>query len=127
MLEQIFFVVIVLAVASLMAVDVARTRHDASHGLAEGQVSDARRPVAAGVVIIVVALASLLTIAVARSVLQPLYRLRLGAQELTGPRLADAVRRASQNSASQSNGNRDGAPFGLRPVDVDAFDEIGEV
>jgi signal transduction histidine kinase len=236
MLEQIFFVVIVLAVGSLMAVDVARTRHEGSHGHAEGQVSEARRPLAAaglgsreafprahtgtampvaahdpgparhpagaspsagadprshasaaavpgqsrrrlrdwhvrsrllllvviplaaaavialcvayiinalhgpqansdgsvmsalaaGVVIIVVALASLFTIAVARSVLQPLYRLRLGAQELTGSRLADAVRRASQNGA-QSNGNRDGVPFGLRPVDVDAFDEIGEV
>ena len=237
MLEQIFFVVIVLAVASLMAVDVARTRHEGSHGHAEGPVSEARRPLAAaslgsreafsrartgtampvaahdpgparhpagaspsaganprshaaaaavpiqsrrrlrdwhvrsrlsllvviplaaaavialcvsyivnalhgpqansngsvmsalaaGVVIIVVVLASLFTIAVARSVLQPLYRLRLGAQELTGPRLAAAVRRAGQNGASQSNGNRDGAPFGLRPVDVDAFDEIGEV
>ncbi len=237
MLEQIFFVVIVLAVGSLMAVDVARTRHEGSHGHAEGQVSEAMRPLAAAglgsreafsrahtgtampvaahdpgparrpagarpsagadprshasaaavpsqsrrrlrdwhvrsrllllvviplaaaavialcvayiinalhgpqansngsvmsalaasVVIIVVALASLFTIAVARSVLQPLYRLRLGAQELTGSRLADAVRRASQNGASQSNGNRDGAPFGLRPVDVDAFDEIGEV
>ncbi len=237
MLEQIFFVVIVLAVGSLMAVDVARTRHEGSHGHAEGQVSEAMRPLAAAglgsreafsrahtgtampvaahdpgparrpagarpsagadprshasaaaaptrsrrrlrdwhvrsrllllvviplaaaavialcvayiinalhgpqansngsvmsalaasVVIIVVALASLFTIAVARSVLQPLYRLRLGAQELTGSRLADAVRRASQNGASQSNGNLDGAPFGLRPVDVDAFDEIGEV
>jgi signal transduction histidine kinase len=237
MLEQIFFVVVVLAVGSLMAVDVARTRHEGSYGHAEGPVSEARRPLAAaglgsreafsrahtgtampvaahapgparhpagaspsagadprshasaaavpsqsrrrlrdwhvrsrllllvviplaaaaiialcvayminalhgpqansngsvmsalaaGVVIVVVALASLFTIAVARSVLQPLYRLRLGAQELTGSRLADAVRRASQNSASQSNGNRDGAPFGLRPVDVDAFDEIGEV
>jgi signal transduction histidine kinase len=237
MLEQIFFVVIVLAVASLMVVDVARTSHEGSYGHGEGQAPEARRPLAAaglgsresfsrtsagtampaaaydpgparqpaggspsagvdprprsgaaavpiqsrrrlkdwhvrsrllllvliplvaaavialcvayminalqgpqansngsvmsalaaGVVIIVVALASLFTIAVARSVLQPLYRLRLGAQELTGPRLADAVRRASQNSASQSNGNRDGAPFGLRPVDVDAFDEIGEV
>jgi signal transduction histidine kinase len=237
MLEQILFVVIVLAVASLMVLDVARTRHEGSHGLAEGQVSEVRRPLAAvglgsreafsrahtgtampvaahdpgparhpagaspsagpdprshaaaaavpvqshrrlrdwhvrsrllllvviplaaaavialcvayivnalhgpqansngsvtsalaaGVVIIVVALASLFTIAVARSVLLPLYRLRLGAQELAGPRLTDAVRRASQNSASQSNGNRDGAPFGLRPVDVDASDEIGEV
>ena len=247
MLEQILFVVIVLAVASLMAADVARTRHESSHGHAEGPVSEARRPLAAvglgsreafsrahtgtampvaahdpgparqpagasasaganprspaaaaavpiqsrrrlrdwhvrsrllllvviplaaaavialcvsyiisalhgpqansngsvmsalaaGVVIIVVALASLFTVAVARSVLQPLYRLRLGAQELTGPRLANAVRRASQDSASQSSasqssasqssGNRDGAPFGLRPVDVDAFDEIGEV
>jgi signal transduction histidine kinase len=241
MLEQIFFVVIVLAVGSLMAVDVARTRHEGSHGLAEGQASDAAagRPLAAaglgsreafsrahsgtampvaahdpglarhpagaspsagpsagavprspagaagapaaqvqsrrrlrdwhvrtrllllvliplaasavialcvayiidtlhktqadsngsvmaalasGVVIVVVALASLFTIAVARSVLQPLYRLRLGALELTGARLAEAVRRASQN-----NGNRDGAPFGLRPVDVDASDEIGEI
>jgi hypothetical protein len=82
---------------------------------------------AAGVVIIVVALASLFTIAVARSVLQPLYRLRLGALELTGTRLADAVRRASQNGASQNNGNRDGAPFGLRPVNVDASDELGEI
>jgi signal transduction histidine kinase len=242
MLEQIFFVVVVLAVGSLMAVDVARTRHEGFHGLAEGQASDAaRRPLAgaglgsreafsraqsgtampvaahdpglarhpagaspsagpsagadprsragaaavpvrsrrrlrdwhvrsrllllvliplaaaaviglcvayiidalhktqansngsvmaalaAGVVIIVVALASLFTIAVARSVLQPLYRLRLGALELTGARLADAVRRASQNGASQNNGNRDGAPFGLRPVNVDASDELGEI
>ena len=242
MLEQIFFVVVVLAVSSLMAVDVARTRHEGAHGIAEGQVPDAaRRPLAAaglgsreafsrahsgtsmpvaaydpgparhpagaspsagpsagvdprsqsgaaavpvqsrrrlrdwhvrsrllllvaiplaaaavialcvayiidtlhktqansngsvmaalaaGVVIIVVALASLFTIAVARSVLQPLYRLRLGALELTGARLADAVRRASQNGASQNNGNRDGTPFGLRPVDVDASDEIGEI
>jgi signal transduction histidine kinase len=242
MLEQIFFVVIVLAVGSLMAVDVARTRHEGFHGLAEGQAPDAaRRPLAgaglgsreafsraqsgtampvaahdpgparhpagaspsagpsagadprshagaaavpvqsrrrlrdwhvrsrllllvliplaaaavialcvayiidtlhktqvnsngsvmaalaAGVVIIVVALASLFTIAVARSVLQPLYRLRLGALELTGARLADAVRRASQNGASQNNGNRDGAPFGLRPVNVGASDELGEI
>ena len=242
MLEQIFFVVIVLAVGSLMAVDVARTRHEGFHGLAEGQAPDAaRRPLAgaglgsreafsrahsgtampvaaqdpglarhpasaspsagpsagadprshagaaavpvqsrrrlrdwhvrsrllllvliplaaaaviglcvayiidtlhktqansngsvmaalaAGVVIIVVALASLFTIAVARSVLQPLYRLRLGALELTGARLADAVRRASQNGASQNNGNGDGAPFGLRPVNVDASDELGEI
>ena len=242
MLEQIFFVVVVLAVGSLMAVDVARTRHEGFHGLAEGQAPDAaRRPVAAaglgsreafsrahsgtampvaahdpglarhpagaspsagppagadprshagaaavpvqsrrrlrdwhvrsrllllvliplaaaaviglcvayiidalhktqansngsvmaalaaGVVIIVVALAALFTIVVARSVLQPLYRLRLGALELTGARLADAVRRASQNGASQNNGNRDGAPFGLRPVNVDASDELGEI
>src|SRR6185437_8008722 len=240
MLEQIFFVVIVLAVGSLMAVDVARTRHEGFHGLAEGQAPDAARrslagaglgsreafsraqsgtamPVAAqdpglarhpasaspsadpsagadprsragaaavparrrlrdwhvrsrllllvliplaaaavialcvayiidtlhktqassngsvmaalaaGVVIIVVALASLFTIAVARSVLHPLYRLRLGALELTGARMADAVRWASQNGAGQNNGNRDGAPVGLRPVDVDASDEIGEI
>jgi len=243
MLEQIFFVVIVLAVGSLMIVDVVRTRHEGFHGLAEGQAPDAaaRRPLAAaglgsreafsrahsgtampvaahdrglgrhpagaspsaglpagadprsragaaavpvqsrrrlrdwhvrsrlqllvliplaaaavialcitylidtlhrtqansngsvmaalaaGVVIIVVALASLFTIAVARSVLQPLYQRRLGALELTGARLADAVRRASQNGASQNNGNKDGALFGLRPVNVDASDELGEI
>jgi signal transduction histidine kinase len=100
---------------------------NALHGPQANSNGSVMSALAAGVVIVVVALASLFTIAVARSVLQPLYRLRLGAQELTGSRLADAVRRASQNSASQSNGNRDGAPFGLRPVDVDAFDEIGEV
>ena len=77
---------------------------------------------AVGVVIIVVALASWFTIVVARSVLQPLQRLRIGALELTGARLAETVRNASQN-----NGNRDGAPFDLKPVDVDASDEIGEI
>src|SRR5262249_52675684 len=49
MLEQIFFVVVVLAVASLMVVDVVRTGHEGFHGLAEGQAPDvaARRPLAA--------------------------------------------------------------------------------
>ena len=47
MLEQIFFVVIVLAVGSLMAVDVVRTRHEGAHGLPEGQAPDVRRPLAA--------------------------------------------------------------------------------
>ena len=46
----------------------------------------------------------------------------MGALELTGARLAETVR-----SASQNNGNRDGAPFDLKPVDVDASDEIGEI
>ena len=44
MLEQIFFVVIVLAVGSLMAVDVVRTRHEGAHGLPEGQAHDVRMP-----------------------------------------------------------------------------------
>src|SRR4029079_9006682 len=49
MLEQIFFVVIVLAVGSLMIVDVVRTRHEGFHGLADGQAPDAaaRRRLAA--------------------------------------------------------------------------------
>ena len=122
----LLLVVIPLAAAAVIALCVAYIVN-ALHGPQANSNGSVMSALAAGVVIIVVALASLFTIAVARSVLQPLYRLRLGAQELTGSRLADAVRRASQNGASQSNGNRDGAPFGLRPVDVDAFDEIGEV
>jgi HAMP domain len=70
----------------------------------------------------VVALASWLTIVVARSVVQPLYRLRTGALELAGPRLAEAVRRASQN-----NSNPDSAQLGLKPIDVDASDEMGDI
>ena len=232
MLVEIIFVLTVVAVGALMVVDVARTRSESSHGHAEGQAFDAKRPVAAAslgsresfsrahtgtampvaahdqgparhpagaspsagpdprshadavavprgsrrrlrdwhvrsrlsllvliplaaatvialcvsyiidvlqrsqinsngsvlsalavcVVIIVVALASWFTIVVARSVLLPLQRLRMGALELTGDRLAETVR-----SASQNNGNRDAAPFDLKPVDVDASDEIGEI
>jgi len=232
MLEELIFVVIVLAVGSLMVADVARTRNEGMYGHAEGHAFDAKRPVAAaspgsresfsraqagtampaaardvsparhpagagpsagadprphagavagsrtsrrrlrdwhvrtrllllviiplaaaaavglcvsyiigaranssepvlltlavGALIIVVALASWFTIAVARSLSQPLQRLRTGALELTGGRLADAVRSASQN-ASQNNGGIHGAPFDLKPIDVDASDEIGEI
>ena len=79
--------------------------------------------VGAGVLmIIVVALASWFTIVLVRSVLQPLYRLRTGALELTGARLADAVRRASENKSDGA-----GAPSGLEPIDVDSADEIGDI
>ena len=232
MLQQIFLVAIVLVVVVLMIVDVARTRHEGTHGYGEVPPFDARRPVsdvgpgsrdsfagahartatpvagrdaglagrpavvslpagadsrpsadapavpregrrrlrdahvrtrlsllvvvplaaaavtglgvayiidilnrsqadsrgaglvavAVGVVVIVAALAAWFTIAVARSVLQPVYRLRSGALELTGSRLAEAVRRASQGNARP-----DGAPSGLRPVDVGAADEIGDI
>ena len=239
MLLEILFVLIVLAVAALMAVDVARTQGESSHGHADGQAYDARRPtagampgnresfprksaetavpaaaydagpaphtagvspstggkpqsyaravavlrgsrrnlrdwhvrsrlfllvvipalavaviafcvayiidvldgtqinspdgsvrdsailsaVAAGVaMIIVVALASWFTIVMARSVLQPLYRLRMGASELTGARLADTVRRAGENK-----GSKDGALLDLVPIGVDSSDEIGEI
>jgi signal transduction histidine kinase len=122
----LLLVVIPLAAAAVIALCVAYII-DTLHKTQANSNGSVMAALAAGVVIIVVALASLFTIAVARSVLQPLYRLRLGALELTGARLADAVRRASQNSASQNNGNGDGAPFGLRPVDVDASDEIGEI
>jgi signal transduction histidine kinase len=122
----LLLVLIPLAAAAVIALCVAYII-DTLHKTQVNSNGSVMAALAAGVVIIVVALASLFTIAVARSVLQPLYRLRLGALELTGARLADAVRRASQNGASQNNGNRDGAPFGLRPVNVDASDELGEI
>ena len=232
MLEEILFVVIVLAVAALMVADVARTRNEGLHGHAEGHTFEARRsmapaslgsresfsrapagtampgavhdagparppadaspssaagprqhagavaapratsrglktwhvrsrllllviiPLAAAAVIalcvsyvvnvphgaqsnlngsgmpalaavaaiVVAALASWATIAVAWSVLQPLQRLRMGALQLTGAGLTEAVRNASQN-----NGSGDGVPLDLKPVGVDASDEIGEI
>jgi signal transduction histidine kinase len=106
---------VVIAVCVSYIIDVLRGPQISSNG-------SVLSALAAGIVIIVAALASLFTIAVARSVLQPLSRLRMGALELTGARLADAVSRAAQ-----SNGNRDGAPSGLRPIDVDASDELGEI
>ena len=72
------------------------------------------------VVIIVLALASWSTILAARSVLQPLHRLRVGAQEMSGVRLPDAVRRIREN-------NGQGGPSDVEPIDVDSSDEIGEV
>ena len=72
------------------------------------------------VVIIVLALASWSTILAARSVLQPLHRLRVGAQEMSGVRLPDAVRRIREN-------NGQGGPSDVAPIDVDSSDEIGEV
>lgn len=72
------------------------------------------------VVIIVLVLASWFTILVARSVLQPLHRLRVGALELSGVRLPDAIRRIREN-------NGEGGPSDMEPIDVDSSDEIGEV
>ena len=51
------------------------------------------------VVIIVLVLASWSAILVARSVLQPLYRLRVGALEMSGVRLPDAVRHSRRTMA----------------------------
>jgi signal transduction histidine kinase len=105
----------VIALCVVYIIDVLRGTQVNSNG-------SVLSALAAGVAVVVAALASWFTIATARSVLRPLYRLRTGALELTGGRLAEAVR-----SASQSNGSRDGAPFDLKPVGVDAFDEIGDI
>jgi signal transduction histidine kinase len=127
----LLLVIIPLAAAAVIGLCVSYiidARHEA-HANSNGSVLSA---LAAGVAIIVVVLTLWFTIAVARSVLRPLQRLRMGALELAGPRLAEAVRSASQSSASQSSAsqssdNTDGAPFDLKPVDVDASDEIGEI
>jgi signal transduction histidine kinase len=124
-------VVIPLAAAAVIALCVSYII-DALNKTQANSNGSVPAALAAGVVIVVVALATVFTIVVARSVLQPLYRLRMEALELTGPRLADAVRiasqnRASQNSGNQKSGNSDGAPSGLRPIDVDASDEMGEI
>jgi HAMP domain-containing protein len=72
-----------------------------------------------GIVVIIV-VASWSTVAVARSVLKPLHRLEVGAREVTGARLSDAIRRVGETNA-------EGVPSDLAPVDVDSSDEIGEV
>jgi len=58
--------------------------------------------------------------AVARSVLQPLYKLQAAAQQMAGDGLPYAVRRLSE-----ANGGP--VSSGLKPIDVDASGEIGEI
>ena len=117
----VLLVIIPLAAAAVIALCVSYIV-DVLHGTQTSSNGSVLSALAAGVVIVVAVVAAWLTIVVARSVLRPLYRLRTGALELTGARLAEAVR-----SASQSNGNRDGVPFDLKPIAVDASDEFGEI
>jgi signal transduction histidine kinase len=114
-------VIVPLAAAAVVALGVAYLIDVLSKSQADSSGAG-RAAVAVGVVVIVAALASWFSIVVARSVLQPLYRLRQGAQELTGARLADALHRASQGNARS-----DGAPSDLKPIGSDASDEIGEI
>lgn len=117
----LLLVVIPLAAAAIVALSVSYIIDVLSRPQADSSGAG-RAALAVGVVVIVVALATWFTLVVARSVLQPLYRLRQGALELTGARLADAVRRASQ-----SNARSDGAPSDLKPIGTNALDEIGEI
>jgi len=89
----LLLVTVPLAAAAIIALCVAYMV-DVLGGAQDSNAS-VMSALAAGVVIVVVAVASLFTIAVARSVLQPLHRLQMGAAELTGARLADAIRSAS--------------------------------
>jgi signal transduction histidine kinase len=71
-------------------------------------------------VLIVLLLALLLTTIVGRSMVRPLRRLRSGALEVAGVRLPETVRRMSEADGSA-------VPLEVEPIDVDSFDEIGEV
>ena len=76
--------------------------------------------VSAVALVIIVALATWLVIVAARSVLRPLYRLRVGALEMAADRRLNTARRASANN--DEIGSAD-----VAPIDVDSADELGEI
>ncbi len=71
-------------------------------------------------VLIVLIISLLFTVIVGRSMVRPLRRLRAGALEVAGVRLPEMVRRMSESDSEQ-------APAEVDPIDVDSYDEIGEV
>ncbi len=73
-----------------------------------------------GAVLVVLLLALLLTAVVGRTMVRPLRRLRSGALEVAGVRLPETVRRMSESDGVS-------VPLDIEPIDVDSFDEIGEV
>ena len=74
-----------------------------------------------GAAVLLVLIVSLLfTVIVGRSMVRPLRRLRAGALEVAGVRLPETVRRMSESDSDQ-------APADVDPIDVDSYDEIGEV
>ncbi|HVB42488.1 MAG TPA: nitrate- and nitrite sensing domain-containing protein [Streptosporangiaceae bacterium] len=73
-----------------------------------------------GVVLLVLVLSLLFTVFVGRSMVRPLRRLRAGALEVAGVRLPEAVRRMNEADSES-------VPADVDPIDVDSFDEIGEV
>jgi hypothetical protein len=60
------------------------------------------------------------TVVVGRSMVGPLRRLRNGALQIAEVRLPDMIRRMSETQG-------DGVPINIEPIDVDSFDEIGQV
>jgi signal transduction histidine kinase len=93
---------------------------------AVGRAQDLRKKaiisasVIGGAVLLVLVMALLFTVIVGRSMVRPLRRLRAGALEVAGLRLPETVRRMSE--ADSENISID-----VDPIDVDSFDEIGEV
>ncbi|MGN6791335.1 MAG: nitrate- and nitrite sensing domain-containing protein [Streptosporangiaceae bacterium] len=73
-----------------------------------------------GAVLLVLVIALLFTVVVGRSMVRPLRRLRAGALEVAGVGLPETVRRMSEADS-------DNISIDVQPIDVDSFDEIGEV
>jgi len=71
-------------------------------------------------VLLILVIALILTVIVGRSMVRPLRRLRAGALDVAGVRLPEAVRRMSEAEGSD-------VVTDIEPIDVDSFDEIGEV
>ena len=73
-----------------------------------------------GAVLAVLVIALLFTVIVGRSMVRPLRRLRAGALEVAGVGLPETVRRMSEADS-------DSISIDVQPIEVDSFDEIGEV
>ncbi len=71
-------------------------------------------------VALLLGIALIATIVVGRSMVGPLRRLRNGALEVAETRLPDMVRRMSETDGED-------AELKIEPIDVDSFDEIGQV
>ncbi|HEX2822651.1 MAG TPA: HAMP domain-containing protein [Streptosporangiaceae bacterium] len=125
--SRLLLLVIIPAVAAAVAaVCVVRLAHELQSAPIHSPGSPARdRAIVSAIVfgvvaVIVVVLALWLTVVVARSVLKPVHKLRAGALEVAQGRLPDAIHRGSENSGES-------APSDVQPVDVDSFDEIGDI
>ena len=72
------------------------------------------------VAVVILAVGAWFAVVVARSVLRPLYRLRVGALEMARSRRADTPRPLSEH-------NGDGGSAEVAPIDVDSADELGDI
>src|SRR5262249_8963284 len=71
-------------------------------------------------VALLLGIALVATTVIGRSMVAPLRRLRNGALQVAGTRLPEMVRRMSETDG-------EGVSLEVEPIDVDSFDEIGEV
>ena len=125
--SRLLLLVIIPAVAvALAAYCVVRLDHALQGAQINSPVSSVRAGavvsalVSAVALVIIVALAAWFVIVVARSVLRPLYRLRVGALEMAADRRLNTARRASENNGEIGSAD-------VAPIDVDSADELGEI